>query len=107
MRVSEIHVNQIRVNQGLGVFYIIVILLTFFTTWNKIKSNSLLTVWYALRPSQQHTLLPNYSQSIKTNIGPSEGRTIIPSSHCPTEELEIVEIQVISSFLQKEIEAAP
>ena len=52
-------------------------IIIFFTT--KKKSNSLLTVWYALLPSQQPTLSLNYS---RMNIGPSNGRTIFPSTHC-------------------------
>ena len=43
-------------------------------------------MWYALRPSQQPTVSPNYSQSIKINIGPPNGGTIIPSTHRPTED---------------------
>ena len=44
-----------------------------------------ITLYQQLRPSQQTTVSPNYSQSIKVNIGPSSsGGTIIPSSHCPT-----------------------
>ena len=31
--------------------------------------------------SQQTTVLLNYSQSIKINVGPSDGGTIISSSH--------------------------
>ena len=50
----------------------------------KKKSNSWLTVWYALRPSQQPTVSPNYFQSIKINIGPSDGGTIVTSTHHPT-----------------------
>ena len=42
------------------------------------------TVGNAIRPSQQPTVSPNYSQSIKINIGPSEDGTIVPSSHRPT-----------------------
>ena len=59
-------------------------LLLLFSLQLKIKSNSLLTVWYALRPSQQPTVSPNYSQSIKINIGPSDARTIVPSTNHPT-----------------------
>ena len=57
----------------------------FFIFYNlkRIKFHSLLTVWYSLRPSQQPTVSPIYSH-IKINIGPSEGGTIIPSSHRPT-----------------------
>ena len=60
--------------------------LLFFTflQLKKIKSNSLLTVWYALRPSQQPTDSPNYSQSIRINMGPSDGGTILLSTHRPT-----------------------
>ena len=50
----------------------------------KIKSNSLLTVWCALRPNEQPTVSLNYSQSIKINVRPSDGRTIVPSTHRPT-----------------------
>ena len=53
----------------------------FFLSCKKIISNSLLTVWYALRPKQQPTVSPNYSQSIKLNIGPSDSETIIPWTH--------------------------
>ena len=49
-----------------------------------VKSNSFLTIWYDLRPSQQPTVWPKYSQSIKTNFGASDGRMIILSSHRPT-----------------------
>ena len=45
------------------------------------KSNSLLTVWSALSQGQQSTVSPNYSQSIKINLGPSDGGTIVPSIH--------------------------
>ena len=55
-----------------------------FLQLKKIKSNSLVTVWYALRLSQQPTVSLNYSQSIKINIGPSDGGTIISSSRRPT-----------------------
>ena len=56
----------------------------FFTTWKQIKLNSLLTVWYALRPNQQHIVSPKDSQSIKINIEPSNEGTIIRSTHRPT-----------------------
>ena len=46
------------------------------------KANSLLTVWYILRPNQQATVSLNYFQTIKIIIGPSDGGTIILSSHC-------------------------
>ena len=46
--------------------------------WLKIVSNFLSIVWYNLRPSQQSTVSLNYSQSIKINIGLSDGRTIVP-----------------------------
>ena len=62
-------------------FYYFVIYLT---TSKKVISNSLLTVWSALRPSQQPNVSPNYSQSIKINIGPSDGGMIVPSTHRPT-----------------------
>ena len=41
------------------------------------------TVWYALGPSQQANVSTNYSQFIKINIGPSDGRTIVPSDCLP------------------------
>ena len=44
-----------------------------------LNSNSLLTVWSSLSLSQQSTVTPNYSQSIKINLGPSW--TIIPCIH--------------------------
>ena len=50
----------------------------------KKKSNSLVTVWYALRLSQQPTVSLNYSQSIKINMAPSDGGIIISSSNLPT-----------------------
>jgi hypothetical protein len=57
----------------------------FFYNLNLFESNSLLTVWYALRPSQQPTAASsNYSQSININIGPSDGGTIVPLTHRPT-----------------------
>ena len=54
-----------------------------FCKLKEIKSNSLVTVWNALGLSQQTTVSLNYSQSIKINIGPSDGGTIIPSSRRP------------------------
>ena len=50
----------------------------------KIKSNSLDPFWNALGLSQQTTVSLNYYQSIKINIGPSDGGTIISSSRRPT-----------------------
>ena len=47
----------------------------------RLKSNSLLTVRSALSLRQQSTVSRNHSQSIKTNLGPSNGRTIVPSIH--------------------------
>ena len=55
-----------------------------FLQLKKIKSNSLVTVWYALRLSQQPTVSLNYSQSIKINMAPSDGGTIISSFNRPT-----------------------
>ena len=55
-----------------------------FLQLKKNKSNSLVTVWYALRLSQQPTVSLNYSQSIKINMAPSDGGTIISSSNRPT-----------------------
>ena len=70
----------------LSKFFQIIISLYFFIFCNlkKTKSNSLVTVWNALGLSHQTTLSLNYSQSIKINIGPSEGGTIILSSRRPT-----------------------
>ena len=56
----------------------------YFLQLKKIKSNSLVTVWNALGLSHQTTVSLNYSQSIKINIGPSDGGTIISSSRRPT-----------------------
>ena len=69
----------------LSKFFQIIISLYFFIFCNlkKIKSNSLVTVWNALGLSHQTTVSLN-SQSIKINIGPSDGGTIISSSRCPT-----------------------
>ena len=44
-----------------------------------------------IEESQQPTVSPNYSQSIKINIGTSDGRTIISSSHRPTDPPHHVE----------------
>ena len=55
-----------------------------FCNLKKIKSNSLVTVWNALGLSHQTTVSLNYSQSIKINIGPSDGEMIISSSRRPT-----------------------
>ena len=70
----------------LSNFFKIIILYYFLFFYNlkRIKSNSLLTVWYALRPIQHTTVSLNYSQSIKINIGSSDIGTIIPSTHRPT-----------------------
>ena len=56
----------------------------FFIFYNlkRLKSNSLPTVWSALSLSQQSTVSPDYSQSIKINLGPYNGGTIVPSIHC-------------------------
>ena len=64
--------------------YNFLIFFSFFQLKKKLKSNSLLKVWNALRPSKQPTVSPNYSQSKKMNIRPSDGRTIVLSTHCPT-----------------------
>ena len=67
------------------IFQIIISLYFFiFCNLKRIKSNSLVTVWNALGLSQQTTVSLNYSQSIKINIGPSDGGTIISSSRRPT-----------------------
>ena len=47
-----------------------------------IKNNNY--YWNALSQSHRATILLNYSQSIKINIGPSDGRTIVPTTHHPT-----------------------
>ena len=65
-------------------YYYLFIYFSFFYNLKKIKSNSLVTVWYALRLSQQPTVSLNYSQSIKINMAPSDGGTIISSSNRPT-----------------------
>ena len=41
-------------------------------------------VWYALRPNQQTTVSPNYSQSIKIIIAPSDNGKIFPSTNRPS-----------------------
>ena len=64
----------------LSFLYIVFI----FCNLEKIKFNSLVTVWNALELSQQITVSLNYSQSIKINIGPSDSGTIISSSNRPT-----------------------
>ena len=64
--------------------YYFFIFFLFFTTQKKLKSNSLVTVWNALGLSQQTTVSLNYPQSIKINIGPSDGGMIISSSRRPT-----------------------
>ena len=58
--------------------------LVFFMFLQLKKIKSLLTVWYALRSSQQPTVSLNYSQSIKINSAPSNGGTIIMATHRPT-----------------------
>jgi hypothetical protein len=67
-------------------YFELLFLVIFWLFYNLKKSKyySLLTVWYALRPIQQPTVSLNYSQSIKINIGTSDGGMIIPSTHCPT-----------------------
>jgi hypothetical protein len=67
-------------------FFKLLFLYIFFIFYNlkKIKSNSLVTVWNALGLSHQTTVSLNYSQSIKINIGPSDGRTIMSSTRRPT-----------------------
>ena len=68
-----------------NIFQIIIFFIHFsFYNLKKLKSNSLVTVWYALRLSQQPTVSLNYSQSIKINMAPSDGGTIISSSNRPT-----------------------
>ena len=64
--------------------YYFFIYFSFFYKLKKITPNSLVTVWYALRVSQQPTVSLNYSQSIKINMAPSDGGTIISSSNRPT-----------------------
>ena len=76
-----------------------IILNYYFYKLKKIKSNSLSTVWYALRPSQQPTVSQNYSQSIKINIGPSESGTIVPSTHRPTALYYIEDCRSFNLFL--------
>ena len=39
------------------------------------------TVWNALSQTHWATVSLNYSKSIKINIGPSDGGTIVPSAH--------------------------
>ena len=67
------------------IFQIIISLyFIIFCNLKEIESNSLVTVWNALGLSHQTTVSLNYSQSIKINIGPSDGGTIISSSRRPT-----------------------
>ena len=73
---AKFHSNYFKL-LFLDIFFI-------FLQLKKIKSNSLVTVWFALRLSQQPTVLLNYSQSIKINMAPSDGETIISSSNRPT-----------------------
>ena len=71
----------------LSKFSQIIISLHFFIFYNfkkREKSNSLVTIWNALELSQQTTVSLNYSQSIKINIGPSDGGTIISLFRRPT-----------------------
>ena len=63
--------------------YYFFILFFIFCNLKEIKSNSLVTVWNALGLSQQTSVSLNYSQSIKINIGPSDGGTIIWLSRRP------------------------
>ena len=63
--------------------YYFFILFFIFCNLKEIKSNSLVTVLYALRLSQQPTVSLNYSQSIKVNMAPSDSRTIISSFNRP------------------------
>ena len=86
----------------------IIISLYFFIFCNlkKIKSNSLVTVWNALGLSHQTTVSLNYSQSIKINIGPSDGGTIISSSRRPTvlnQRLTELRIRITSCRWKKKI----
>ena len=71
--------NSFQIFFKLSFFYI-----SYLLQLEKIKSNSVVTVWNALGLSQQTTVSLNYSQSIKINIGPSDGGTIILSSRRPT-----------------------
>ena len=64
-------------------FIISLYIFLIFYNLKRIKSNSLVTVWNALGLSQQTTVSLNYSQSIKINIGPSDGGTIIWLSRRP------------------------
>jgi hypothetical protein len=54
--------------------------LTFFYDLKEIKSNSFICP----KASQQPTVSPNYFQSIKINIGPSDNRTTVQVTHRPT-----------------------
>ena len=67
--------------QIISNYYFFIYFSFFYKKKKKIKSNSLVTVWYALRLSQQPTVSLNYSQSIKINMAPSDGGTIISSSN--------------------------
>ena len=63
----------------LSKFWIII----FFIFYNLKKKKSEISL-VCPSPIQQPTVSPKYSQSIKVNIGPSDGGTIISSSHRPT-----------------------
>ena len=63
------------------------------------------TVWYALGPSQQANVSPNYSQFIKINIGPSDGRTIISSSNRPMViYLRLTDFRLNDQFSQQNLQ---
>ena len=83
---KKIHFLHNFLQNSFQKFFKLLFLYIFFIFCNlkKIKSNSLVTVWNALGLSQQTTVSLNYSQSIKINIGPSDGGMIISSSHRPT-----------------------
>ena len=83
---KKIHFLHNFLQNSFQKIFKLLFLYIFFTFCNlkKIKSNSLVTVWNALGLSQQTTVSLNYSQSIKINIGPSDGGTIISLSHRPT-----------------------
>ena len=83
---KKIHFLHNFLQNSFQNFFKLLFLYIFFIFCNlkKIKSNSLVTVWNALGLSQQTTVSLNYSQSIKINIGPSDGGTIISSSRRPT-----------------------
>jgi hypothetical protein len=62
----------------LKIISIIFYYLTFSYNLKESKIYSLLTVWNALRPSHQPLF---HSQTIKIMFGPSDGGTIVPSTH--------------------------